>query len=210
MDFNVWLAFFATCWIISLSPGASAIASMSSGMRFGFLHGYWNVIGLQLALIVQVLIVAAGVGALLSTSSLAFELIKWFGVAYLMYLAWQQWHSLPTEIEADTRNTNPQDSPFKLIAKGCLVNLSNPKAAVFILAILPQFLDTAAPQAPQYTLMTMTMIGVDMIVMAGYTGLASRVLRYLKTPRQQTLLNRSFAALFAGAASMLSLVHRSN
>ena len=208
MEFNVWLAFFAACWVISLSPGASAIASMSSGMRFGFWHGYWNVIGLQLALVVQVLIVAAGIGAVLSASVLAFELIKWFGVGYLLYLAWQQWHALPSQLDGETQ-ADAFDSPFRLVSKGFLINISNPKAMVFILAILPQFLNPTEPQAPQYTLMTLTMISVDMIVMAGYTSLAARVLRYLKSPHQQRMLNRSFAAMFAGAASLLSVVHKS-
>ena len=91
MAFDVWLGFFAACWVISLSPGAGAVASMSSGLQYGFRRGYWNVIGLQIALALQILIVAAGVGAVLATSALAFNLIKWFGVAYLLYLAYKQW-----------------------------------------------------------------------------------------------------------------------
>ena len=59
MAFQVWFAFMLACWVISLSPGAGAIASMSSGLNYGFRHGYWNAIGLQLALIIQILIVAA-------------------------------------------------------------------------------------------------------------------------------------------------------
>lgn len=206
MSLDMWLAFFAACWVISLSPGAGAIASMSSGLQYGFWRGYWNVIGLQLALAAQIAIVAAGVGAVLTASELAFNLIKWFGVGYLVYLAVKQWRLRPTAIEAETAG-----QPIRvlaLIAKGFLVNASNPKAIVFILAVLPQFLDPAAPLLPQYLLMTATMIGVDMLVMAGYTGLAARVLRFLRTPRQQRLLNRSFAGMFAGAASLLSLVHR--
>ena len=96
----MWLAFFAACWVISLSPGAGAIASMSSGLQHGFWRGYWNVIGLQLALAAQIAIVAAGVGAVLTASELAFNLIKWFGVAYLIYLAVKQWRQLPSTIEA--------------------------------------------------------------------------------------------------------------
>ncbi len=81
MTLETWLAFFVACWIISLSPGAGAIASMSCGLQYGFWRGYWNAIGLQLALVLQIAIVAAGVGAVLATSALAFSLIKWFGVA---------------------------------------------------------------------------------------------------------------------------------
>ncbi len=207
MSFDVWLAFFAACWVISLSPGAGAIASMSSGLQFGFLRGYWNVIGLQIALAIQILIVAAGVGAILTASELAFNLIKWFGVAYLVYLAVKQWQQKPSEIDAEQQSVKTFN-PLAIITKGFLVNISNPKAIVFILAVLPQFIDPAKSLVPQYSLMMITMIAVDMIVMAGYTCLAAKVLLFLKTPRQQRILNRSFASMFVGAASLLSLVHR--
>lgn len=101
MLFETWLAFFAACWVISLSPGAGAIASMSCGLQYGFWRGYWNVLGLQLALVLQIAIVAAGVGAVLAASALAFSLIKWFGVLYLVYLAIKQWRALPSDMADD-------------------------------------------------------------------------------------------------------------
>jgi len=209
MALNVWLAFFAACWVISLSPGAGAIASMSSGLRFGFLYGYWNVIGLQLALIIQILIVAVGVGAVLTASALAFNLIKWFGVGYLIYLAYKQWQHAPSEVRANEANFK-SSTPLQLVAKGFLVNISNPKAIVFMLAVLPQFIDPVKPLVPQYVVMTVTMVCVDMLVMAGYTCLAAKVLLFLKSPRQQRLLNRSFASMFVGAATLLATVHRAS
>lgn len=207
MAFDVWLGFFAACWVISLSPGAGAVASMSSGLQYGFRRGYWNVIGLQIALALQILIVAAGVGAVLATSALAFNLIKWFGVAYLLYLAYKQWQQAPSTISAEQR-AEQQVQPLAMMFRGFLVNISNPKAIVFMLAVLPQFITPSDPLVPQYGLMMATMIAVDMIVMAGYTCLAAMVLLFLRSPRQQRILNRSFASMFAGAASLLSLVHR--
>ena len=207
MAFDVWLGFFAACWVISLSPGAGAVASMSSGLQYGFRRGYWNVIGLQIALALQILIVAAGVGAVLATSALAFNLIKWFGVAYLLYLAYKQWQQPPSVVSAEQR-AEQQVQPLAMIFRGFLVNISNPKAIVFMLAVLPQFITPRDPLVPQYGLMMATMIAVDMIVMAGYTCLAAKVLLFLRSPRQQRILNRSFASMFAGAASLLSLVHR--
>ena len=207
MAFDVWLGFFAACWVISLSPGAGAVASMSSGLQYGFRRGYWNVIGLQIALALQILIVAAGVGAVLATSALAFNLIKWFGVAYLLYLAYKQWQQAPSTISAEQR-AEQQVQPLAMMFRGFLVNISNPKAIVFMLAVLPQFITPSEPLVPQYGLMMGTMIAVDMIVMAGYTCLAAKVLLVLRSPRQQRILNRSFASMFAGAASLLSFVHR--
>jgi homoserine/homoserine lactone efflux protein len=207
MSLETWLAFLAASWIISLSPGAGAIASMSSGLQYGFWRGYWNALGLQIALVAQIAVVAAGLGAVLATSAIAFTLIKWFGVAYLVYLGVKQWRALPSDL-ADDSAVRPVGKPLTLVARGFLVNISNPKALVFMLAVLPQFIDPHQPLVPQYLIIAATMVCVDLIVMAGYTGLASKVLRVLKTPRQQQRMNRTFAGLFISAAAFLATLHR--
>ncbi|QLF93212.1 homoserine/homoserine lactone efflux protein [Pseudomonas sp. ABC1] len=206
MAFETWLAFFVACWAISLSPGAGAIASMSCGLHYGFWRGYWNAIGLQLGLVLQIAVVAAGLGAVLATSSLAFSLIKWFGVAYLVWLAIRQWQAPVMTLDSDAQRLIGR--PLSLLLRGFLVNASNPKAIVFILAVLPQFLDPRQALLEQYLAMGVTMVMVDLIVMAGYTGLASRVLRLLRSPRQQRLMNRTFAGLFVGAAALLASIRR--
>ena len=207
MALDTWLAFFLASWIISLSPGAGAIASMSSGLQYGFLRGYWNAIGLQLGLAMQIAVVAGGLGAILAASSTAFYAIKWFGVAYLVYLAIKQWRALPLDMTDDAA-VRPIGKPMAMMFRGFLVNASNPKALVFMLAVLPQFVNPQAPLLAQYLIIGATMISVDMIVMAGYTGLASKVLRLLRTPKQQKRVNRTFAGLFVGAAGFLASLHR--
>ncbi len=207
MALDTWLAFFLASWIISLSPGAGAIASMSSGLQYGFLRGYWNAIGLQLGLAMQIAVVAGGLGAILAASSTAFYAIKWFGVAYLVYLAIKQWRALPMDMSDDAA-IRPIGKPMAMMFRGFLVNASNPKALVFMLAVLPQFVNPQAPLLIQYVILGATMISVDMVVMAGYTGLASKVLRLLRTPKQQKRMNRTFAGLFVGAAGFLASLHR--
>jgi homoserine/homoserine lactone efflux protein len=162
---------------------------------------------LQIALVAQIAVVAAGLGAVLATSAIAFTLIKWFGVAYLVYLGVKQWRALPSDL-ADDSAVRPVGKPLTLVARGFLVNISNPKALVFMLAVLPQFIDPHQPLVPQYLIIAATMVCVDLIVMAGYTGLASKVLRVLKTPRQQRRMNRTFAGLFISAAAFLATLHR--
>ena len=206
MSFQIWLGFMLACWAISISPGAGAIASMSSGLNYGFRHGYSNAIGLQLALALQIMIVAAGVGVLFATTSWAFLVVKWFGVIYLLYLAYKQWTAPIQNIEI--KQETIYQSRRSLMLNGFVVNMSNPKAIVFLLAVLPQFLDLNRPQWPQYAIMAFTMITIDLIVMAGYTGLAAKVLRLLRSPKQQKYLNRSFAIMFAVAALLLSSIHQ--
>ncbi|CAA0253770.1 TPA: LysE family transporter [Acinetobacter baumannii] len=206
MSLQVWFAYMLACWVISISPGAGAIASMSSGLNYGFRHGYWNAVGLQIALLIQIMIVAAGVGVLFATTPLAFQAVKWFGVAYLLYLAYLQWTAPVKDIEI--QHEKKDKSVSALLFNGFVVNISNPKAIVFLLAVLPQFLDLSKPQWIQYLIMAATMVTIDLIVMAGYTGLASKVLRLLRSPKQQKYLNRGFAVMFSCAALLLSTVHQ--
>ncbi|MFK7020422.1 LysE family transporter [Acinetobacter baumannii] len=206
MSLQVWFAYMLACWVISISPGAGAIASMSSGLNYGFRHGYWNAIGLQIALLIQIMIVAAGVGVLFATTPLAFQAVKWFGVAYLLYLAYLQWTAPVKDIEI--QHEKKDKSVSALLLNGFVVNISNPKSIVFLLAVLPQFLDLSKPQWIQYLIMAATMVTIDLIVMAGYTGLASKVLRLLRSPKQQKYLNRGFAVMFSCAALLLSTVHQ--
>ena len=205
MSIETWMAFFLACWIISLTPGAGAVASMASGLNYGFFRGYWNALGLQVALLMQIAVVAAGVGAIIATSALGFALIKWFGVVYLLYLAWRQWQAPVQELRPDAR---PIGRPLSLILRGFVINASNPKAIVFILAVLPQFVDPARPLVEQYLILAVTMVIVDLVVMAGYTGLAARAMRVLDSPRRQRQVNRSFAVMYGVAAGLLATVRR--
>lgn len=204
MTWQVWAAFLGASLAISLSPGAGAVTSMSTGLAVGLRRGYWNILGLQIGVVLQIAVVAAGIGALVAGSDVAFEVIKWFGVAYLAYLAVAQWRATPTEADVTVEVT--ELSPRALVTRGFLVNASNPKAVVFMLAVLPQFLDPARPLVPQYLAITATMVTVDVLVMTGYTGFAAKVLRALRSPRQQRAVNRGFACAFALAALLLALI----
>lgn len=207
MNLHVWLAFLGASVVISLSPGAGAIASMSTGLRHGLRRGFWNIFGLQIGLVLQIAIVAVGLGAVLAGSALAFTAIKWFGVAYLVYLGIRQWRAAPTEIAEATPTT---DRGFAMLGRGFLVNASNPKAVVFMLAVLPQFLDPERSLVPQYVIIAATMVAVDMAVMTGYTSLASRVLKLMRSHRQQITMNRTFAGLFFVAATFLATIRRAS
>ncbi|NVL46905.1 LysE family transporter, partial [Pseudomonas syringae pv. actinidiae] len=106
-------------------------------------------LGNALGLMVVATAVTAGLGAVLAASEMAFTLIKWFGVAYLVYLGIRQWRALPTDL-ADESAVRPVGKPMTLVLRGFLVNISNPKALIFILAILPQFIEPTAPLFMQY------------------------------------------------------------
>ena len=207
MALSVWLTFFAAAWAISLSPGAGAVAAMSAGLNHGFVRGYVMTFGLILGIWTQVLIVGVGLGALIAASSLAFTVIKWLGVAYLVWLGVKQWRAPATPLVA--ANAEPTAvSRRALFMRGWGVNAVNPKGTVFLLAVVPQFLDLGRVLWPQYAVIALTLAFTDLIVMAAYTALASKVLRLLKTPSQMRLLNRAFGSLFVAVGVLLATFKR--
>jgi homoserine/homoserine lactone efflux protein len=208
MGWDLWLAFVGAAIAISVSPGAGAIQSMSTGLTHGLRRGAWSVVGLQIGLMTQLAVVAVGLGAAVAASGTAFAVIKWIGVGYLIYLAVRQWRTTTGDLNDQLAVDSDSDGRLALLARGALVNLTNPKGLVFLLAVLPQFVIPTRPLLPQYLTIAATMTVVDVIVMCAYTGLAARLLGWLRTPRQQLVLNRTMSALFALAALVLSLVRR--
>ncbi len=207
MELSTWLTFFVAAWLISFSPGAGAIAAMSAGLNHGFTRGYVMSFGLILGIWTQVLVVGLGLGALIAASSLAFAVGKWLGVAYLVWLGIKQWRAPARPmVEADADATGV--SPRQLILRGWMINAVNPKGTVFLLAVVPQFLDLSRSLVPQYLTIAATLGFTDLVVMGGYTALAAKVLRLLKSPRQIKALNRTFGSLFMAVGAVLALFKR--
>ncbi|WP_428503246.1 LysE family transporter [Roseateles sp.] len=208
MEFSTWLAFFAASWAISLSPGAGAIAAMSSGLNHGFRRGYFTTFGLILGILTQILLVGAGLGALIATSSLGFAIVKWLGVVYLVYLGIQQWRAPATPM-VSAGSEAAQVTRRQLVLRGWAINAVNPKGTVFLLAVVPQFLDLKASLLHQYLVIAATLGFTDLVVMAGYTVLAARVLSALRSPAHIKAMNRTFGSLFVVAGALLASFKRS-
>lgn len=207
MAWEVWLTFIGAAVLIAVSPGAGAIQSMATGLTYGVRRGYWSILGLEVGLMLQLTLVAVGLGAIVTGSIVAFNVVKWVGVAYLLYLAVRQWRTATRDLR-EQLDTSADRGRTALVVRGFLVNATNPKGLVFFLAVVPQFVVPTAPLLPQYLAIGATMVAVDLVVMGLYTGLAVRLLRWMHTPRQQTVVNRTFSGLFATAAVVLSLVRR--
>lgn len=207
MTWQLWLAFLGAAILIALTPGPGAVQSMATGLTHGVKRGYWSIVGLEVGLMLQLTLVAIGLGAAVASSIVAFTVIKWLGVAYLAYLAVRQWRSAAIDVNAQL-DRGVDGGAVSLLVRGFLVNATNPKGLLFFLAVMPQFVVPTAPLLPQYLTIGITMTAVDLVVMGLYTALAVRLLTWLRTPRQQTVLNRAVSGLFATAAVVLALVRR--
>ena len=208
MTLATWITFFLACWAISLSPGPGAIASMTAGLNHGFRRGYITVFGLVLGIWTQVLIVAAGLGAIIAASSTVFTVLKFCGAAYLVWIGISQWRASDKPLVAGATDA-PVLSARQLIVRGWAINATNPKAAVFMLAVVTNFIDPARPLLPQYAIIALSLSFTDLVVMAGYVALAARVLRALDEPHHVRIMNRSFGSLFIVAGTLLATFRRS-
>jgi homoserine/homoserine lactone efflux protein len=118
----------------------------------------------------------------------------------------KQWRAPaePVEVGAAPRG----GTRAALFAQGFLVNATNPKATVFFLAVLPQFIEVSRPLLPQYLAVCATLTVVDLVVMSGYTLFAAKFFALLRAPRQIRFVNRLFGGLFVGAAALLASFKR--
>ncbi|MDO9147704.1 MAG: LysE family transporter [Hydrogenophaga sp.] len=212
MDLNVWLAFFAASWVIAISPGSGAVLSMSHGLAYGVRQSSATIAGLQLGLAVILLIAGVGVGALLLASATAFTVVKVLGAAYLIWLGWKQWRA-PVDAQAPAAGTAlvkhlGLPSVRERVLTGFMTNVTNPKGIVFMVAVLPQFIDPNRPLWLQLLILLVTSIGVDLVVMHGYAFLASRAQRWLATAKARRAQNRVFGGVLMAMGASLIMVKR--
>ncbi|HJV24911.1 MAG TPA: homoserine/homoserine lactone efflux protein [Aromatoleum sp.] len=206
MSSSMWLAFLAAAVVIAVSPGPGAVLSMATGLRHGYPVALRAIAGLQTALVIQLAVVGLGLGAVLAASSVAFTLLKLAGAAYLIWLGVKKWRS-PAVANGDAAEV-AAGAPGSPYIQGLFVNLSNPKAIVFMVALVPQFIDPAAPQLLQFAIIALTMSTVDTLVMSGYALLAGRCRGWLSNPRALRAQNRVFGGMFVAAGSLLAASSR--
>ena len=208
MDLHTWFAFFVASWIIAVSPGSGAVLSMSHGLSYGVRKTSATIMGLQLGLLLILLIAGAGVGSLLMASELAFNAVKIVGAGYLIYLGISQWRSGGSPLAA--QEAVPEASLKKRVLMGFLTNATNPKGIIFMVAVLPQFMTTSRPLAPQLAILAVTMLAVDTTVMHGYAAGASALGGLMRSARAMRNQNRVFGGLLMAVGTGLFFVQRSS
>jgi homoserine/homoserine lactone efflux protein len=207
VSWSLWLAIVGAALLISLTPGAGAINTMTNSLGVGWTRSIWGILGQQVALLVHIAVVAAGVGVLVAESRVLFDVIRYAGAAYLVYLGVRQLLARPAAVDA--HEPDPSRIPARaMFRQGVLVNLTNPKAVVFFLAFTPQFIRPDRPLVTQYVVLAATVVAVDVLVMWCLFAVAARGLRRLtRTGSGQRRLTRLFGGLFVGVGVLLASVH---
>ena len=210
MDWHVWLAYFLAAWLIALSPGSGAVLSMSHGLQYGVRQTTATIVGLQIGLASILLVAGAGVGALLLASTTAFMVVKVLGAGYLIWLGVKQWRA-PVDGAASDAAAPSEPAGLSVrqrLLRGALTNATNPKGIVFMVAVLPQFIDPNKPLALQLAILLVTTPAVDSVVMHGYAFLASRLRALMQSVRARKTQNRVFGGVLMDMGASLLMVDR--
>ena len=207
-DISVLPVFIAVVFVLLVTPGPDVAFVVATGVTEGRRPAIWASVGISLAMFVHSVLAAAGVAAIVAASPMAFDVIRFGGAAYLIYLAFKAFRSVP--IQATAQATS--HSPMRNFQRGFLTNLLNPKAILFSGIFLPQF------AAPAYGPIFQQIVGLGAVLACmgllflSFLSIASGSLGkwLLSNPRRQLLLERLMGVMFLGLAARLVLMERKN
>lgn len=200
-------AFFGVAVLLALSPGPDNVFVLLQSAQKGWRAGLAVVLGLCGGILVHTTAVALGLAAVFAASATAFTVFKVMGAAYLAWLAWQAWRA---PVGASAGERPPAASWRRLYGRGVFMNLTNPKVALFFLALLPQFVVPGqGPVAAQIAWFGVVFIVATLITFGGITYFAGAFGERLQgSPRAQRWMNRASAVVFAGLALRLATAQR--
>ena len=198
---NTWLNFALVALVVTLVPGPAFIVVLTTALRRGFKPGAYATAGIVIGDAVYFFLTAVGLGSLLATSFWTFTIIKWLGIAYLVYLGLRSLLFPSNSLIAADGGPVPGRSSF---VTALTVQLANPKLLLFLAALLPQFLDPALPVAPQLAVLGPIFMLSDTIIYLLLSMLAARARPLLASPRATRIVSRVSGVAILGAAARVA------
>ena len=196
------LTFCAVYALAVAVPGPGVAAVIARGLAHGLKGTPAFIAGFMLGDLVWFAIAATGLAALAKTAATTFVVIKWIGVAYLLYLAWKLWSAPAGRVEVAA--TDGREHGWRAFVASLLLTLANPKAILFFVALLPTVIDLASMNALRFMTISIAMVIIMPLVMFSYVFLAARARELFTTPRAVRRLNRSSGVAMAGAAVVVA------
>lgn len=201
------LEYLLTSMIVILLPGTGVLYTLAFGLSRGWRASVFAAFGCTLGILPHIAASLVGLAALLHTSAMAFQVVKYLGVAYLLYMAWSIWRDGGA---LRISQSNTAFSAARIIVSGALLNVLNPKLSLFFLAFLPQFVPLGAPD-PTATMLGLaaTFMVLTFIVFVGYGAFASAARHYvISKPLTMLWLRRGFAGAFGALGLRLAFSER--
>ncbi len=205
MSLHVWLLYCVTVFLVSATPGPNMLHILARSVELGLARSLPAMAGCMSALVTMMAASALGLTALLMALPGAFDVLRYAGTAYLVYLGIKSWRapvSEPAE-EGEILPTGADISAWKVYRGGFLIAISNPKALLFVAAFLPQFINPALPKGPQFAILVGTFAVIETCWYFTYALSGLGLARWMERPSAQRLFNRVTGAVFMGFGAML-------
>lgn len=203
MTFSLYLAFVVAVTVLMLIPGPNVALIVANSIRHGARYGLMTVLGTTAAMVLQLAVTGLGMTALLGALAHAFEILRWVGVAYLVWLGVSVWRAPPVDLS----HASPEPRRMAAIfSRGFFVSLTNPKTLFFYAAFFPQFVDAKAAAGPQILILSLTFVALALLLDGGWALLAARFRAALAL--RARLRNRVTGGVLIGAALGLALARR--
>lgn len=203
MSLELYLAFIAASAVLILIPGPNVALIVANSVAYGPRHGLVTVAGTSAAMVVQLALTVMGLSGLLALMANWFEVLRWIGVAYLVYLGFAALRARPSDLTA----VKPAHIPArKMFTRGFLVSLTNPKTLLFYSAFLPQFVSPAGSAAAQLMVLAVTFLVVAIVLDSAWALLAGKARGLLGVDGR--LRNRITGVFFLSAAAGLALARK--
>jgi threonine/homoserine/homoserine lactone efflux protein len=201
MALQTWWLYVTAVFLISATPGPNMLHVMVQSIHHGARRSLFSMAGLMTANLICLLASAAGLGALLKASPVLYEVLRYAGVAYLVWLGIKAWRAPVGEGQAVDPHT--RRSAGALYATGLGTGLSNPKLIVFAAALFPQFIDVDRPFWSQLAILVLSFAGIEAFWFGVYATGGRSLARWLAPANRQRLFNRATGAIFIGFGAAL-------
>lgn len=206
MSTRLLFVFAVTEFLLCLTPGPAVLLVVSQGLRGGFKSSQRGILGVLAGNAIFFLLSALGLGALLMSSAALFQIIKWAGAAYLVFIGLKMLLTKGSKTNSDLSiETKPS---MKLFSEGLVTQLSNPKAIVFFSALLPQFLTPDGGVLEQFAILGIVSLGIELCVLLTYGWAAERGGRFILKGRFSVLTDRIAGGFLIGAGLGLVVSRR--
>ncbi len=208
MAYEHWLVYVAAVIVLALTPGPNSLLALTHGGLYGVRRAWITALGSVTAFGVLIGLSTLGLSAVLAASSHAFEVIKWIGAGYLVYLGIRLWRTPAAALGNAGGRSDHQVSYRRLFSTGFLVAIANPKVILFYGAFLPQFMNPVAPLLPQFVVLAITFMVAEWLVEVAIAAGAHRVTPWLNQSVNGRLFNRATGGVFIVAGGALATVNR--
>lgn len=209
MTIETWAYYTLAVIILTASPGPSSLLCMTRGLTSGWKSGVYNALGSLTAITSILTLSFTGLGVVILSSELIFNVIKWAGAAYLIYLGVKAFTSKQEDYDPSNITQTNNLRFHNLFVSGFVVGASNPKAILFFTALFPQFIDPSMNMVTQYSIFASTFVLFEITWLVFYAYLGSKSSKWIFSSGRAKLFNRLTGGVFIGAGALLSTTSRS-